>query len=149
MGNPVSGAVATTLQTFVVTAPFSSAADGTGTIQISPAISLPGTGTNGINPYATVSASPADGAAITVNGAANVLSPTGLIYHRDSMAFAMAEFELPQGVHFRARQTDPDTGMSLRIVSMYDIMNDLFATRVDCIYGFAVALPQWLVAVQS
>jgi hypothetical protein len=149
MVNPVSGAVSTTLQTFVVNAAVASAADGTASIQISPAISLPGQGTNGINPYATVSNSPADGAAITVNGAANVLSPTGLIYHRDSMAFAMAELELPQGVHFRARQTDPDTGMSIRIVSMYDIVNDLFATRCDIIYGFAVALPQWLVAVQS
>lgn len=148
MLNPVSGDVQSNLQQFVVTAQTSSLSDGTMAIPISPAISIPAT-LPAINAYATVSNSPASGALLHVVGAAGTLSPQGIAYHQDAMAFAMVPLEVPQGVHFAARQTDKESGMSLRIVSQYDITTDVFATRVDILFGFAVALPQWLVRIQS
>ena len=135
--NPVSGDVYSNLQQFVVTAPASSDGSGNMTISIYPQIQPSGS-------LKTVSASPAAGAAITVvSGTANQLTPQNLAFHKEAFCYAMAQLELPQGVHFAGRSTDKDTGLSLRIVSSYDIVNDLFVTRVDSMYGWAPKRNEW------
>jgi hypothetical protein len=134
--NPVSKDILPDLQQFVVTADFSSDASGNGSVAISPSIVTSGA-------YQTVNTSPADGAALTILGAAGALSPQGLAFHRKAFVFGMVEMEMPQNVHFSARATDKETGMSIRIISQYDITNDVFWTRCDILYGWAAALPQW------
>jgi hypothetical protein len=140
--NPVSGDTLSDLQQFTVTANVSSAADGTSTVPVYPELIVTGA-------YKTVSNSPADNAAITVLGAANALTPTGIAFHRDAFVLGMAPLEIPKGVHFAAKQQDPKTGVSVRMISSYDIINDLFITRCDVLYGWAALRPEWACRIQS
>lgn len=140
--NRVSGDSTGALQQFVVTADVSSDGSGNATIPIYPQIVTSG-------PYKTVTGSPADNAAITVLGAANALSPQGIAFHKEAFCFAMAPLQVPQGVHMAKAVTDPDTGMSIRMVSSYDITNDKFITRADILYGWAARKPEWACRVAS
>jgi hypothetical protein len=128
--NPQSRQSTGVLQPFVVTAPFSSAGDGTGTIQIYPPI-VP----NGA--FQTVDSTPVDGNAITPWGTAGYVSPQGLAFHRDAFTLACADLPLPEGVDKADRAADPEVGVSVRLVRQYDIMTDSWPTRVDVLYGWA------------
>jgi len=89
--------------------------------------------------FQNVTAAPASGAAITVNGGtafANQVSPQGLVFHKYALALAFADLPLPRGVEFAARAyDDEDVGMSIRVVSQYTINNDSEPTRADVLYG--------------
>jgi len=135
--NRVSGDVKTDLMQFTVTADVSSDASGNASIPIYPPIitTMPGQ---------TVSASPGASAPLTiVTGTTGQLSQQGLAYHKDAFVIGMAPLEVPKGVHNAANQQDPDTGCSIRVVSQYDINNDVFITRCDVLYGWAAQRPEW------
>ena len=89
--------------------------------------------------FQNVTAAPASGAAITVNGgvsSANQVSPQNLVFHKYAYALAFADLPLPRGVEFAARAyDDEDVGMSIRVVSQYTINNDSEPTRADVLYG--------------
>lgn len=89
--------------------------------------------------FQNVTAAPASGATITVNGGtanANQVSPQSLVFHKYAYALAFADLPLPRGVEFAARAyDDEDVGMSIRIVSQYTINNDSEPTRADVLYG--------------
>lgn len=89
--------------------------------------------------FQNVTAAPASGAAITVNGGAggaNQVSPQNLVFHKYAYALAFADLPLPRGVEFAARAyDDEDVGMSIRCVSQYTINNDSEPTRADVLYG--------------
>jgi hypothetical protein len=78
-------------------------------------------------------------AAITVNGgaAAATVSPQSIAYHKTAFAAAFADLPLPRGVQDAARASDPDIGMSMRMVTQYTINNDALPTRCDILYGWA------------
>jgi coat protein Gp5 len=133
--NPVSGDPLQQLRQFVVTADTTADGSGNAAVPIYPPITTTGA-------YKTVTVSPADSAAITAY-VAGTLSPQNLVYHQDAFVYAMVPLQKPMGVHFAAVSTDPDTGMSVRIVSQYDINNDVFATRADIMYGWAPRRPEW------
>jgi len=80
---------------------------------------------------------------------ANTLSLQGIAYHREAFALAMVPLVMPEGVHFSARSIDRETGMSIRMVSQYDIQNDQFITRCDIAYGWAAPLPQMACRIES
>jgi hypothetical protein len=135
--NRVSGDIKTDLMQFTVTAPVSSDATGAASISIYPPIvtTLPG---------ATVSQSPAAGAPLTIiSGTAGQQSQVGVAFHKDAFALGMAPLEVPRNIQFGANQQDPDTGCALRMISQYDIINDLFVTRCDALYGWAAPRPEW------
>lgn len=121
------------LRQFVVTADFSSAADGTGAVSIYPAIVTSGA-------KQTVTGSPADNAAITVVGTANTNYPMNLGYHKDAFTLVTADLEMPSGVDFSARESYE--GISMRIVRQYDINNDKFPCRIDVLYGWKTIYPE-------
>jgi len=133
--NPQSRQSTGVLQDFVVTA--DAASDGTGncSISISPSIIVTGA-------KQTVTASPADNAAITVNGAGNALSNEQLVYHRDAFTLASADLVIPKGVDFAARAADKRTGLSVRIVKDYNISTDQYPCRLDVLYGWATLRPE-------
>lgn len=133
--NPQSRQVTGALQQFVVTQAFASAADGTGAISIAPPIT-----TNGA--FQTVDSSPIDGAAITVLGAANTISPQGMAFHKDWITLACADLPLPGGVDMAARVADRQLGMSVRLVRAYNIATDQFPCRLDILYGWAPLRPE-------
>lgn len=89
--------------------------------------------------FQNVTAAPASGAAITVNGGAggaSQTSPQSLVFHKYAYALAFADLPLPRGVEFAARAyDDEDVGMSIRCVTQYTINNDSEPTRCDVLYG--------------
>lgn len=140
--NRVSNDLHLDLAKFVVTADISSDASGNASITIYPPIVTSG-------PTQTVSNSPGAGAPLTIIGTANQLEQNGLAYHKSAFCMAMAPLEMPKDTHFGATAIDPDTKCSIRTVSKYDIINDLFITRCDILYGHCAQRPEWSVRVQQ
>lgn len=96
--------------------------------------------------YQNVNALPGDGKAITIFGHAssyaNVVAPQNLLLHRDAFVLGSADLVVPKGVHMGARASDPDGGLSLRLVSDYSISQDRIYTRVDILWGAVCAYPE-------
>lgn len=124
------------LQQFVVTA---NVASGATSIPIFPAI------TPGNVAYATVTASPANSAVISLLGGAGVTFRKNISMVPEAATFATADLEIPRGVHEAHREVYD--GVSMRIVTAYDVMNDNFITRLDVLYGWSWIRPEWGVAV--
>ena len=125
-----------TLAQFVVTAPV---AIGATSIPIYPAL-IPPSGGNPVQ-YQTVTASPANGAAITCVNQASEVYRKNFVYSPAGVVLATGALEMPRGVHDAARESYD--GVSLRMVSQYDITSDQFITRLDCLYGWTWVRPEW------
>jgi hypothetical protein len=130
------------LQQFVVTADVTASAGGVAAVTFSPALNY----SNG-NGYArqNVSAAPSTTAAVVFVGAVNTSYGQNLAFHRDAFAFVSADLEMPEGVHFAAREQFD--GLSMRIVRAYDINSDNFPCRIDVLYGSATLRAELAVRV--
>jgi len=122
------------LRNFVVTSA-ATVVNGSFTVTVTPALIYGGQ-------FQNVTASPAVGATVTpfsiATGTANaVLSPQNILFHRNAYTVAMADLELPEGVHFAGRASDKEIGLSIRVVRQYTINNDSIPTRLDVLYGWA------------
>ncbi len=124
---------------FVVTQQCVADAGGVMIIPIYPAIIPVGPNT----PDATVDVTAGNGAVINVFGiaAANfatiagVTSRQGMAFHKDAFTLVSADLPLPEGVDKAARASDPDLGISIRLVRDYNISDDEFPCRLDVLYG--------------
>lgn len=134
--NPITKQSTGQLQNFVVTADASSDGSGNATIAISPSII-----TSGANQ--TVSAVPADNAALTFKHTASAVYSNNILTHKDAFILGCADLELPKGVDFAAQAVDKESGLSLRMVRQYNISTDAFPCRVDILYGHLAARPEW------
>jgi hypothetical protein len=137
--HPETKATTSRLQQFVVTAEETTSA-GAVTLDISPSIVTSGGGQ-------TVSASPADNAALTLVGTASTGYGMNMLFHKDAFAFATADLILPKNQHFAAREVMD--GISMRIVQAYDITNDKLPCRIDVLYGYKAIRPQLACRVTS
>lgn len=143
------------LKEFVVTADTDTAA-AAATIPISPAMNA-GAGTvtdsNGDTvsnkAYQNISALPANGAAITLQGTANTTYKQDYIYHRDAIALVVANLELPQSATVKERVTDPDSGLSLLLTQDYDISAMTEVTRIDIVWGTKLIYPELATKIWS
>lgn len=130
--NPVPGegttgkTVMPYLQQFTVINDVTSDGTGNATITISPAIITSGA-------QQTVSAAPADNAAITVLGTASTAYPQNLGFHKNAFALVTCPLEMPDGAAFKARESH--NGLSIRVVKDYDIDADEDIIRLDVLYG--------------
>lgn len=140
--NPVSKVALNVLQQFRVTADVSSDGTGAASIPIEPSIVVTGG-------QQTVSASPADNAALTIFGAAGAgtAAANHIGGHKGAIALAFAELPKPDGVDMASTKTDKQLGVSLRFVRWYDGDADRFKARFDLKYGIKVLRPEWLVRV--
>lgn len=121
------------LQQFTVLADANSGAStGPAALTISPAIIASG-------PQQTVSAAPADNAAITVLGTAATSYPQNLGFHKNAFALVTCPLEMPDGAAFKARENYD--GLSIRVVKDYDITNDEDIIRMDILYGWKAIYP--------
>lgn len=136
------------LQRFVVQTQVS---DTTGdmSISISPSINdgslttVDGEGnTVSLAAFQNVTAAPADGAAITVMGTASTAYTQNFLFHRDAVALAMVDLELPQTAVVKSRVRDPDSGLSLCMTGAYDIQNQTEITRIDAVWGTDLIYPE-------
>jgi len=130
------------LRSFVVKSAVSVASGSSVSVTVSPAVISGGQFQNVSipNPSAT--------AAVTFfasqyNASGNgVVSPQNIVMHRNAFTMAMADLELPEGVHFAGRASDKEIGLSMRVVRQYTINNDSIPTRVDVLYGWAPLYPE-------
>ncbi len=126
--HPLTGLPYAHLQQFVVREDFTAAA-ATGTLQIYPEIKA-------TMPNKTVSALPANAAALTFVGAASTAYRQDLMFHRDAFTTAMVPLDVLPGCEgYTARLPN---GFSVRVMTGGDFTNDKEATRIDVLYGFAV-----------
>ncbi len=147
--NPQSRASTGRLRQFVCTAPGVSDGSGNMTISIYPSITPHDPVTGLAVQFQTVTASPADNAAITVLGAANTVTPQNLAFHRDGVVLAMVDMEMPRGAVEVERVSDPDMGISVRIVHYYDGATDVSGARLDVCYGYSVVYPELMCRIAS
>ncbi len=120
------------LQEFTVLQNGSSDASGNLTLTISPPIITSG-------PHQTVSAAPADNAALTFRGTANTFFPQNMGFHKNAFALVTVPLEMPDGASFKARETYK--GLSMRVIKDYDITNDVEKIRLDVLYGVKAIYP--------
>ena len=128
------------LQQFVVTA---TAAIGATSISIYPAI-VPPVGGSTVQ-YQTVDASPANSAAIVPLTLASSVYRKNLAFVPDAVTMATADLELPKNMQETARERMD--GVSMRMVTGFDIKSDQFITRLDVLYGYVWVRPEWAVVV--
>lgn len=105
---------------------------------ISPPIIVPGTSdgvsTAGNTAFATVSAAPVDGAAVTHLGAAGTTRRVRAAWHKSAITLVSARLQTPfTGESSFA--TDPETGISIRYWRGSDISTGAHVHRWDCLYG--------------
>lgn len=132
------------LMQFVVTA---AVASGGTSVSIYPAL-IPPIVVNGVSTpvqYQTVTASPANNAVITVATNASAQYIKNIAFAPEAVTMVTADLELPKGVHEAAREEYD--GISMRMISAYDVRSDEFITRLDVLFGFLWVRPEWAVAV--
>ena len=99
--------------------------------------------------FQNITAQPASNAPIQVWGStpasfplAGVVSPQSICMHRDCLALAFADLDLPGGVDMSARAVDEEAGINFRVVRQYTINNDALPCRFDVLYGWAGLYPE-------
>ncbi|HWM49499.1 MAG TPA: P22 phage major capsid protein family protein [Xanthobacteraceae bacterium] len=132
--NPVTKDVLPYLQQFVINADVSSDGSGNATLNVSPAIITSGA-------YQTVSAQPADNAAITVLGSAAGNYPQNMVFHKNAFALVMVPMEIPAGVPSQLVGRETYKGISVRLVPYYDGINDVSNWRLDVLYAVKSIFP--------
>jgi P22 coat protein - gene protein 5 len=123
------------LRNFVVNTAVSGSG-GTISVNVSPAIITAGQFQNVSIP------STSSTAAVTFFNQSGTVSPQNIIMHRNAFTLAVADLELPEGVHFAGRASDKEIGLSMRVVRQYTINNDSIPTRLDVLYGWANLYPE-------
>ena len=139
--NPQSRQSTGQLRDFVVLANTSSDGAGNATISIAPAIISAGQ-------FQNVSAAAADNAAIVVKGAANTVSPQGIVFHKDAFTLASVDLYVPENV-YAAKFADADVGLSVRLIKDWQIAGDNEPMRFDVLYQWRALYPEWACRVQG
>jgi hypothetical protein len=132
--NPQNRTSTGNLMNFTVTVATATDGGGNSTIAISPAIIATG-------PFQNVTNGAANNKAITVlTGLTTATSANNLAFCKDAFGLIMVPMPIPNGVHAAARETYK--GISMRYISDYDGINDIFYTRMDLLYGTTTYYPE-------
>lgn len=135
--NPQNRQSTGVLRQFTVTA--AATADGTGnaTLSIFPPINTAASNQQ----YQSVSAGPANGAAVTWDIAASTQYVANLAYHKDAFTLVTADLEdVSQFGAWGARRNYK--GISMRIARQYAIGTDTVPVRIDVLYGYSAIYPE-------
>ena len=125
------------LRSFVVKSAVSVASGSSVSVTVSPAVISGGQFQNVSIPTTSSTAAVAFFASQYNASGSGVVSPQNIVMHKNAFTLAMADLELPEGVHFAGRASDKEIGLSMRVVRQYTINNDSIPTRVDVLYGWA------------
>ena len=127
------------LKTFRVTA-IVSGGGGTGTIQISPPIISGGGGTDAELEYQNVTATPANGAAITwLNTAAAYVNP---FWQKDALELLPGRYAVPEDAGTAVMRASTDQGIELVMQKFYDINTMKTKYRLDTLFGVVNKQPE-------
>jgi hypothetical protein len=124
------------LRNFVVTSAVTIGSGSSASVTVSPAIITAGQFQN-VSVSATSSS-----AVVTPFNNTGTVSPQNIVMHRNAFTLAVADLELPEGIHFAGRASDKEIGLSMRVVRQYTINNDSIPTRLDVLYGWAPLYPE-------
>lgn len=139
--NRITKATDGQLAQFVVTA---AVATGGTSVSIYPAL-IPPVGGSTVQ-YQTVTASPANGAAMALVNIASEVTRKNFAFAPEAVTLATADLELPsKGIVEGAREAFD--GVSMRMISGYDIRTDQWITRLDVLYGYLWVRPEWACVV--
>jgi hypothetical protein len=138
--NPITKATLPILKQFVVKANGSSDGSGNLTLTIAPQIITSGA-------FQTVSAVPADNAALTFVGTANTNYTNNLFFDRNAFALVTVPMVKPPGAVDVSRQSK--NGISVRVIPFYDGTNDKSTWRLDVLYGTKTIDPRLAVRVSG
>lgn len=130
--NPQSRQDTGALQQFVATA---NVLSGATSIPVYPAITPTGA-------FQTVTASPANAAAITIVGAASASYDANILFHRDAFTLAMVPMSEPTaGTGAKVSQMSDD-GFTVKVTEAYDAINDNSIMRLDVLFAWAAPYPE-------
>jgi hypothetical protein len=145
MVNPKTKVSTGIKQQFVVTA--NKTADETTsnptTLTISPPIILSG-------PHQTVTltgVASTDELTITNIGTASTNYVQNMVFHKNCMALACVPLEMPQGAVNAARKSYK--GISVRVIPVYDGVNDVSKWRLDLLYGRSLIDPRMITRISG
>jgi hypothetical protein len=138
--NPITKATLPFLQHFTVLADVTADGSGNATLSITPAIITAGA-------FQTVSAAPADNAALAIAGGASVAYRQNLMFHKNAFALAMVPLVKPPGAVSVARESYK--GLSVRIIPYYDGTNDISNYRCDILFAVKTADPRLAVRISG
>jgi hypothetical protein len=108
------------------------------TLSISPAIITSGA-------FQSVSAAPANGAAIVVAGDVSTPYRQNLMFHKNAFALAMVPMTKPPGAVDVARESYK--GISVRLIPYYDGTNDVSNWRCDVLFAVKTVDPRLAVRI--
>lgn len=119
---------------------------GATSIPIYPAI-IPPAANGSQTQYQTVMQSPANGAYVNP---VDALAPgtsyvRNLAFVPEAITFVTADLPIPRGVHEAHR--DQYDGVSMRMITDYNIGTDQYITRLDVLWGATVLRGEWMVVV--
>lgn len=140
--NPLTRAATNKLQIFTVQTLATTSAGGAATLSILPSINV-------TSPNQTVSAQAADGAAIVNMGGASVATDVNLAWHKSAFLVAFADLETDLPGAEASKMTDPETGITLRMVGQHNVETDETVYRLDVLYGWAVVRGEHVCRVQA
>jgi hypothetical protein len=131
------------LQKFVVTADATADGSGIATLSISPAIY-----TSASNGLQNVTAFPADGDTCNVlTGAASTGYTQNLVYHPNAFRFISSKLFQPKNTEMSGVATED--GITVNMVSDFDINTRKEILRFDVLYGFSAIRPEWACRITS
>lgn len=127
------------LKTFRITA-IVSGGGGSGVVQISPPIISGGGGTDAELQYKNVTATPANGAAITFLNTADAYANP--FWQKDAMELLPGRFAMPSDAGAAIMRASTDQGIELVMSKQYDINTLKTRYRLDCFYGVVNKQPE-------
>lgn len=130
--NPKTRQTTGNLQQFVVRSQVTADGSGNKTISVSPPMITTGA-------FQTVSAAPADNAAITVLGTASTTYPQNIAMSKNAFTLAMAQLEEPMGGASSSRVSE--SGISIRVIMQYQGLTDKNLIRYDILFGVIAQNP--------
>lgn len=128
------------LQMFTVTADYTPG--GAGTLSISPEITISGSERN-------VSAGPADNAAITIKGVVSTNYAQNLAFSKDAFYFVTADLPNPPSSYGVDSASATYEGLTLRFQQGFNMVNDMFMSRFDIVWGGGILRPELAVRIPA
>ena len=140
--NPVTKATLPHLKMFTVVAAVTTNVTTTAQtlVTISPAPIATGA-------FQNVSVAPTAGLAIVNIGAAATGYRQNMVFHKNAFALAMVPMEKPPGAVDVARKNYK--GLSVRVIPVYDGVNDISTWRLDILYGVKAIYPRLAVRLSG
>jgi len=140
--NRITKASTGKLQQFVITA---AAASGATSLSIYPAITPPQAGST--VQYQTVTASPANAAAVTPVLNPGITYRKNIAYSPEAITLAMVDMDIPRGLPKDAVARENQDGVAIRVLFWYNGSTDTQLARTDVLYGGTITRPEWCVIV--